>query len=344
MLIVIEQLAVLYIFMALGYAFGKIKKSNSEHGGLLSFIIVNLCLPSKIFNSFSKNFTVPYIKENYKLILLGFGLLVLLVAFSFFAAKLLTKNPYERRIYRYSLTISNNAYIGYVLVEEALGLSRARHGTDYGDFTRGNSQQKILIAIKNKVVEKGLGLSEAMAIINAVGDNVRMNLNMSEIKTGMHLLEEFDLDNMRQIALVGDTYYMSTANINGISYVVPSAGVDNYTKLQEYIALKLKNSAAEREGAEILVLNGTGEAGVAAEERAYLEKKGYLVKEIANAPEGEYQYTADIEVYDTSEGKAPDTRKALEKLYSVTAKEEAELPNGISGVGYDFIIIVGGAA
>lgn len=123
MLIVIEQLAVLYIFMALGYAFGKIKKSNSEHGGLLSFIIVNLCLPSKIFNSFSKNFTVPYIKENYKLILLGFGLLVLLVAFSFFAAKLLTKNPYERRIYRYSLTISNNAYIGYVLVEEALGLS-----------------------------------------------------------------------------------------------------------------------------------------------------------------------------------------------------------------------------
>ena len=227
--------------------------------------------------------------------------------------------------------------------EQAVGLARARHGTDYGDFSRGNSQQKILIAIKNKVVEKGLGLSEAISIISALGDNLRMNLNMEEIKTGMHLLEEFNIDNIRQIPLVGDTYYMSTANINGISYVIPSAGVENYTKLQEYVKRMLKSNPAEREGANLLVLNGTGEDGVAAEERNYLEKKGYTVLEIANAPEGEYEYAEDIEIYDTSEGLKPDTKKALEDLYGVEMKAEAELPNGISGVGYDFIIIVGGA-
>ena len=170
-----------------------------------------------------------------------------------------------------------------------------------------------------------------------------MNLNMEEIKTGMHLLEEFNIDNIRQIPLVGDTYYMSTANINGISYVIPSAGVENYTKLQEYVKRMLKSNPAEREGANLLVLNGTGEDGVAAEERNYLEKKGYTVLEIANAPEGEYEYAEDIEIYDTSEGLKPDTKKALEDLYGVEMKAEAELPNGISGVGYDFIIIVGGA-
>ena len=35
--------------------------------------------------------------------------------------------------------------------EQALGLARARHGTTGGDFSRGASQQKILIGIKNKI-------------------------------------------------------------------------------------------------------------------------------------------------------------------------------------------------
>lgn len=225
--------------------------------------------------------------------------------------------------------------------EEALALSRARHGTEHGDFTRGNSQQKILVAIKDKVVEKGLGLSEALAMINAVGDNIRSNFDMDAIKTGMHLLETFDLDSMRQLPLVGDTYYMTTATIDGISYVVPIGGAGNYAKLQEYIARMLKSNPAEREGAEIEVLNGTGEAGVAATEKERLEKRGYTITEVGNAPEGDYKYTEDIEIYDTSEGLKPETKKALEDFYGVEMKPMEDLPNDISPIGYDFIIIIG---
>ncbi|MBR3130970.1 LCP family protein [Candidatus Saccharibacteria bacterium] len=226
---------------------------------------------------------------------------------------------------------------------DALGLSRARHGTEYGDFSRAASQQKILIGIKNKVVEKGLGLSDALNIISSVGDNLRMNLNMSEIKTGMHLLETFDLDNIRQIPIWDDnTKYMSFGNKDGISYVIPSAGFGVYGPLQEYITQQLKSNPAEREGAIIIVYNGSGEDGVAAQEREMLEDKGYKVRDIANAPEGEYKYTEDIEIYDASEGLKPDTKKALEKFYGVEAKDMSLLPNGISPIGYDFIIIVGG--
>ena len=227
---------------------------------------------------------------------------------------------------------------------DALGLSRARHGTEYGDFSRAASQQKILIGIKNKVVEKGLGLSDALNIISAVGDNLRMNLSMSEIKTGMHLLETFDLDNIRQIPIWDDnTKYMSFGNKDGISYVIPSAGFGVYGPLQSYVGQQLKSNPAEREGAIIIVYNGSGEDGVAAQEREMLEEKGYKVKEIANAPEGDYKYTEEIELYDASEGLKPDTKKALEKFYGVEAKDMSLLPNGISPIGYDFIIIVGGA-
>ena len=228
---------------------------------------------------------------------------------------------------------------------DALGLSRARHGTEYGDFSRAASQQKILIGIKNKVVEKGLGLSDALNIISAVGDNLRMNFNMSEIKTGMHLLETFDLDNIRQIPIWDDnTHYMTFGEKEGISYVIPTAGFGIYGPLQDYVSQQLKSNPAEREGAIIIVYNGSGEDGVASQERELLEEKGYRVKEIANAPEGEYKFTEDIELYDASEGLKPDTKKALEKFYGVEAKDMDLLPNGISPVGYDFIIIVGGVA
>ena len=227
----------------------------------------------------------------------------------------------------------------------AVALSRARHGTAYGDFSRAASQQKILIAIKNKVVEKGLGLSEAVNIISALGDNLRMNLSMSEIKTGMHLLETFDIESIRQIPLWDDnTHYMTFGNQNGISYIVPTAGIGNYGIIQDYIAQQLKSNPAEREGAVIIVYNGSGEAGAAASEREMLESKGYIVKEIANAPEGEYEYTEDFEIYDASEELKPDSKKALEKLYGVEMKPMDQLPNGISPIGYDFIIIVGNAA
>ncbi len=249
--------------------------------------------------------------------------------------------------------ISDYAYTGAVYeagVEyeidgyDALALSRARHGTGYGDFSRAASQQKILIGIKDKVVEKGLGLSEAVKIISAVGDNLRMNLTMAEIKTGMHLLETFDLDSIRQIPLWDDnTQYMTFGNQNGISYIVPVAGIGNYGIIQEYVAQQLKSNPAQREGAVIIVYNGTGEDGVAATEKAALEERGYSVKEIANAPEGDYKYTEDIELYDASEGMKPETKKALERFYGVEAKDMEDLPNDITPIGYDFIIIVGSA-
>lgn len=227
---------------------------------------------------------------------------------------------------------------------DALALSRARHGTGYGDFSRAASQQKILIGIKDKVVEKGLGLSEAVKIISAVGDNLRMNLTMAEMKTGMHLLETFDLDSIRQIPLWDDsTQYMTFGNENGISYIVPVAGIGNYGIIQQYVAQQLKSSPAEREGAVIVVYNGTGEDGVAATEREALEERGFVVKEIANAPEGDYKYVEDIELYDASEGHAPETKKALERFYGVEAKDMEDLPNDISPYGYDFIVIVGSA-
>ena len=121
MLTVLKQLFVLYTFLALGFFFGRWKREQTAHTGLLSFLLVNLLLPAKVFGTFSKNFTVDYIRYNYVTIIVSVTLLLLLALLATPLSRLLSQNPYERNVYRYSLAISNYAYMGYVLAEELFG-------------------------------------------------------------------------------------------------------------------------------------------------------------------------------------------------------------------------------
>lgn len=218
--------------------------------------------------------------------------------------------------------------------EEALGLARARHGTSGGDFSRGASQQKILIGIKDRIFEKELSLTDIINLASTLGDNLRTNLTVSEIKTAAHLTFNFDFENMRQLSLYPD--YMTTGTINGISYVLPKSGVGNYGDIQDYVAKMLSNDPRTYEDATILVLNATEELGLAASEREALLSEGYNNIDINDAPEGEYQqgYTL-YAISDTKTG----TKNLLETYYNTTSNSVSELPAGISQ-DYDFVIVI----
>ncbi len=123
MLIILQQLFVLYIFIFLGWLFGKLSPKQNEHTGILSFLLVNLFLPCKVFTTFSKNFTVSYITEKYKTIFISTAFLLAIIIISKLCAHFLTKQEYERKVYRYSLTLSNYAYMGYALCEWLFGES-----------------------------------------------------------------------------------------------------------------------------------------------------------------------------------------------------------------------------
>ena len=218
--------------------------------------------------------------------------------------------------------------------EEALGLARARHGTSGGDFSRGASQQKILIGIKDRIFEKELSLTDIINLASTLGDNLRTNLTVSEIKTAAHLTFNFDFENMRQLSLYPD--YMTTGTINGISYVLPKSGVGNYGDIQDYVAKMLSNDPRTYEDATILVLNATEELGLAASEREALLSEGYNNIDINDAPKGEYQqgYTL-YAISDTKTG----TKNLLETYYNTTSNSVSELPAGISQ-DYDFVIVI----
>lgn len=122
--------------------------------------------------------------------------------------------------------------------ERALGLARARHGTSGGDFTRGNSQQKILIALQEKILQDGVSFTQALGLVEAIGDNVRMDFKVEELRTLLDLAQETSLSDMRQVPLVGlpdGGDLLTTGTVNGISYVLPMDGQGNYARIKDYI-------------------------------------------------------------------------------------------------------------
>ena len=222
---------------------------------------------------------------------------------------------------------------------QAVGLARARHGTASGDFSRGNSQQKILIGIKNKLIEKNLSIPDYLSLASTLGDNLRSNFSVEELKTLAHLSYLFDLDSMRQANLFDPSngiYLMKTANINGISYVIPSAGVGNYSAIRAYVKPLLDNDPRTYEQPKIAILNATGESGVAAEQKKKLEEEGYTITAIDNI-EGNFEDSYTL--YDLA-SRTPGTKPMLENYFGVTAKTGTDIPEIIPR-DYDLVLVLG---
>lgn len=225
--------------------------------------------------------------------------------------------------------------------EVALGLARARHGTTGGDFTRGNTQQKIVEGIAQKVLQNGVGVNEALSLLNILGDNLRSNFSADNIKAAVRLASGFNVSSIRQVPLVNydeNIFYVTTATINNVSYVVPQAGERNYSEIQEYVAGMFSSDGVKREGAKFAVYNATDGYGVASAEKEKLENDGFKVARIGDAMTGVCD--AAYCVYEMSDAKVA-TRAALEERYNVAVRPGSELPEGVWGGDVDFVVVVG---
>ena len=130
----------------------------------------------------------------------------------------------------------------------AMKLARARNAAckpgDYGlsrsNFDREINQQRIMNAIKNKVSSIGILMNpgKVMSIIDGLGDNLRTNIVMSEVRT----LIDFGTKLEGGIQPISTIDQFGTGRI-GLSSVVIPAGAStysegalyNYTNFQKYL-------------------------------------------------------------------------------------------------------------
>lgn len=226
--------------------------------------------------------------------------------------------------------------------EHALALSRARnaqggYGLAGGNFDREKNQQKIIRALREKALSLGTltNVSAVTELLDAMGDNLKTNVEKSEVQTIVSLATEIPSEAIVSLDLYDqEAPLVRTGPVNGASAVIPVAGMFNYSRIQAYIARASTMDAATKEGAKIAVLNGSGVAGAAQREADWLEEKGFDIGQIDNAPEGDYGTTR---IYQRSEGM-PATKAKLEELYATTVGAMPSIP--VNGE-IDFLVIIG---
>ena len=227
--------------------------------------------------------------------------------------------------------------------EHALALARARnaqggYGLPGGNFDREKNQQMIIKALREKAVSAGTltNLGAVTGLIDALGNNLRTNIETKEIRTLMGLGNDIASDSIIPLTLVDeDEPLVTTGMVSGQSVVRPIAGVMNYREIQSYIKRNVNSSPITREEPHVTVLNGGRAAGVAGTESDRLSDEGFIIDVVDNAPDGTY---ARVEIYQLDETKTASAEK-LAQLYGTTVKTTAP-PVSVVGDS-DFLIILG---
>ena len=111
----------LFLFVLIGLILGKTKRVDSRHSGIISALIVYVCLPFVNFRTFARNFTPTYLRDSYIYVIAAVIVIAVLHFSGGWLSSKLTEDPYEQKVWQYSLVVPNFSYMGISLVSGVLG-------------------------------------------------------------------------------------------------------------------------------------------------------------------------------------------------------------------------------
>ena len=231
--------------------------------------------------------------------------------------------------------------------DKAMWFSRARgvgYGETYGleqsNFDREQNQQRVIIALKDKALSTGTltDFSKITKLMDAMGENLRSNVEAKEVRTIMSLASEITNDNIKRLSFVEeDNMLMTTGSVGGQSVVQPSAGLYNYSDIRAFLRKEIYATDVSKENASVIVLNSGTTSGLAQETADELEELGMNIIATDNVPE---DYTEGANIYRlVAEDQKTATAKKLKELYKKEIKQ-GNPPFAIEAEA-DFVVIIG---
>jgi LCP family protein required for cell wall assembly len=243
--------------------------------------------------------------------------------------------------------------------QEALDLARARgdvpagditYGIPNSDYTRTMYQREMLVALAAKAKTLGVITNpiKISSLFSALGNNVQTNLNLQDVLRLVQLTKGITPTSLGSYeysaSLTGAVSPLLVGYIDpasGQDALIPSAGIGNYGQLQQDYLQLTSNNPVVKEGASIVILNGSDVTGLAGKERSVLQTKG--IDEVTIADAGN-TYTGTL-IVNRSNSKDPATKQLLNQLFpgtvvtsatgSTEADEAANYPNA------NFVVILG---
>jgi len=227
--------------------------------------------------------------------------------------------------------------------DTALKYVRSRHGTngEGSDFARSKRQQKVIMAVKEKLLSFGTltNPTRISSVLDDLTSHTKTNFQIWEISKVAKMFEAISGDKISSHVIDNskDGLLVSKHTEDGAYILSPKSG--NFSEIQ-YFAQNIFNlSSIQKENAEIAVLNGTKTTGLGRSTADDLEALQYTVTKVdstANQP-------ATV-IYDLSNGANPETAAALKDKFR--SRVETQLPQSLqklftSETLPDIIIVLG---
>lgn len=128
----LNQMFVLFIFMALGYFLNYKSILPENTTAVISKLETNVLVPCLVFNTFYKYCTIENISQKWLYLVYGTVITILSIVIGVFLSKLFAKDNYLKKIYTYSFAVANFSFMGNAVV---LGIFGEEVLFDYMIFT-----------------------------------------------------------------------------------------------------------------------------------------------------------------------------------------------------------------
>ena len=202
----------------------------------------------------------------------------------------------------------------------ALKYARSRHaaGIEGTDFARAARQQKIIQAVKNKVLSTGTLLNPVKIsnIISDIDNHLETNMKIWEIVKLWRDVKDIDSNNIINKVLSNKPNGLLKDSIteDGAYMLVPRIG--NFGEIQYLFANIFKEipedekKVIRNEQAKVKVLNGTWISGLAGKTALDLERHGFNIVSITNCSHQDFETSV---IYDLTYGEKKESLKLLKQ-------------------------------
>lgn len=222
----------------------------------------------------------------------------------------------------------------------ALKYVRCRKGDCGNDFGRAARQQQVLIAMRDKALSLNIFTDAAKIadLFSIVGDHLRTDLQLTDIKRLIDLTGTIDQSKITTKVLDFDTTgLVRTTTIGDASVVVPTAGVGNFDKIQEFVRSIFTDGYIKSENAAVAIENDTASPSLTTQVVNLLKSYNY---NIISAGPGTETNQPTTQLVDYTGGKKPYTLKYLENRFGTVAESVSPAPTA-NGQEVDIKLIIG---
>ncbi len=233
----------------------------------------------------------------------------------------------------------------------ALQYARSRHGShgEGSDFARAQRQQKILTALRNKILTPTtiINPKKITALFNTLKKHVDTDLNLIEILEFAKKGKNVEPDEIvHHVLTVRRDSLLQEINNDYGYFLIPKAG--DYSEVAHFVdnmfdvepptpPARMKVDVSEFRSARVVILNGTWEPGLAGAMRQLLESENIDIRHIGNTPERTYESTV---IYQLSVDEKTDAALSRIAPFINTEILQEKLPFTLDQEA-DIVIIIG---